>query len=383
MSSLYFLGNATSYLTLPFDNLLRFGTGDYTIQWYQYQMDTNPFPRIFQMGTYPSTTVGVSIEGGTFYYWTNGSYHIVTNLQNSEYKNQWIHFAISRNSGTTKIFKNGVSIFTMSDTNNFQPVNAMNIGEESNPTNQSAFGGYIYGFGIVAGEGLYTGNFSPSTNIPTLTTGTAVILQNGGSFSGALGSTVVFNNVTPANPGLPSPGGTLNSCFLEGSKILCVENGVETYVPIENLRKGTLVKTRLHGPVPVKLIGTKKFYNPGNYLRSKDRLYVCKKENYPELVEDLVLTGCHSILVDNITESQREQTEYLLGCIYVTDKKYRLIACLDTRTEPYAKEGLSNIWHLALEHEDICANYGIYANGLLVETTSIRMIENFSGMELI
>jgi len=100
-------------------------------------------------------------------------------------------------------------------------------------------------------------------------------------------------------------------------------------------------------------------------------------------VEDLVLTGCHSILVDNITESQREQTEYLLGCIYVTDKKYRLIACLDTRTEPYAKEGLSNIWHLALEHEDICANYGIYANGLLVETTSIRMIENFSGMELI
>jgi hypothetical protein len=67
----------------------------------------------------------------------------------------------------------------------------------------------------------------------------------------------------------------------------------------------------------------------------------------------------------------------------VTDKKYRLMACLDDRTEPYEVEGVHNIWHFALEHEDHKMNYGVYANGLLVETTSIRMMHQLSGMELV
>jgi hypothetical protein len=71
------------------------------------------------------------------------------------------------------------------------------------------------------------------------------------------------------------------------------------------------------------------------------------------------------------------------GETYVTDKHYRLIACADARAEPYAVEGLFNIWHLALEHDDQYMNYGIYANGLLVETTSKRMLRDLSGMDLV
>jgi hypothetical protein len=41
------------------------------------------------------------------------------------------------------------------------------------------------------------------------------------------------------------------------------------------------------------------------------------------------------------------------------------------------------IWHLSLENDNYYYNYGIYANGLLVETASKRMIREFSGMELI
>ena len=44
MSSLSFLGNATSYLRIPNTNDFDFGTGDFTIEWYQYQTDTNYFP---------------------------------------------------------------------------------------------------------------------------------------------------------------------------------------------------------------------------------------------------------------------------------------------------------------------------------------------------
>ena len=168
-------------------------------------------------------------------------------------------------------------------------------------------------------------------------------------------------------------------CFHEDTKIL-TDNG---YVPVKDLRKGALVKTRLSGFVPIEAIGHSKIYNPANKLHSKNRLYKCSKEQYPELEEDLILTGCHSILVDTITEDQRSKLKEYNGNIYVTEKKYRLIACIDDRAEPYTVEGIHNIWHFCLENNDKYMNYGCYANGLLVETTSIRMMHELSGMELV
>jgi len=75
MSSLSFAGNTTSYISIPNDTALNFETQDFTVEWFQYQTDTNSFPRIFQKGTYTANTVsiGVSIEGGRFYYWRNTS----------------------------------------------------------------------------------------------------------------------------------------------------------------------------------------------------------------------------------------------------------------------------------------------------------------------
>jgi hypothetical protein len=100
-------------------------------------------------------------------------------------------------------------------------------------------------------------------------------------------------------------------------------------------------------------------------------------------VEDLIITGHHSILVSNMTDEQKEQTSKILGKIYVTDNKYRLLAAIDERSEPYEEEGIFNIWHLALENDNINMNYGIYANGLLVETCSINFLKEKSGMTLL
>jgi hypothetical protein len=124
-------------------------------------------------------------------------------------------------------------------------------------------------------------------------------------------------------------------------------------------------------------------YNPAHTLRGKDRLYVCTKANYPEVTEDLVITGCHSILVKSLTDKQRADVVDLAGRIFATDDHYRLMACLDNRAYPYTEEGVHTIWHFALEHNDYYMNYGVYANGLLVETTSKRMMKELSGMELV
>ena len=174
-------------------------------------------------------------------------------------------------------------------------------------------------------------------------------------------------------------------CFKEGSKILCLVDGVERYVNVEDMRKGTLVKTLLNGYKAVESIGKSKIYNPDNALRGKDRLYKCTPEKYPELTEDLIITGCHSILIDeDLTPEQIENSKALFAQICVTEDKYRLMACVDERAEPYDVSGLHTIWHFALEHDDVYMNYGVYANGgLMVETSSIRMMHEYSGLELL
>ena len=171
-------------------------------------------------------------------------------------------------------------------------------------------------------------------------------------------------------------------CFLEGTKILCFENNEEVYRPVESLRKGDLVKTIYNGYVPVCMMGTTSLYNPGNDYRVANRLYKCPREKYPTLFEDLYITGCHSILVPSMTDDQWENTKAVNGNIYVTDNHFRLIACADEKAEPFNKEGFMNIYHIALEHHEICMNYGIYANGLLVESCSIDYLIKYSNLKI-
>ena len=169
-------------------------------------------------------------------------------------------------------------------------------------------------------------------------------------------------------------------CFKEGSKILTDQG----YKLIQNLRKGDLVKTLNHGFKPIELIGKREIHHPALKERIKDQLYQCSQDDFEEVFEPLVITGCHSILVDNfVSNEQREKVIEVNGNTYVTDRKYRLPACADPRASIYEIPGNYMIYHLALENNDYYMNYGIYANGLLVETCSKRYLKELSNMELI
>ena len=112
-------------------------------------------------------------------------------------------------------------------------------------------------------------------------------------------------------------------------------------------------------------------------------MYQCSPQQYPELTEELIITGCHCILVDDLTDEQRTKSIEVNGKIYITGNKYRLPACVDERTSVYDKKGNYTIYHIALENEHYYKNYGIYANGLLVETCSKRYLKELSHMELL
>jgi hypothetical protein len=239
--------------------------------------------------------------------------------------------------------------------------------DQADPGISIAYGGYP-----VFTVGTYVSGSPTSTSwrVSTNSVGpspTNIVYANGSTLDGD-GDTAYYY-LYPANP-----------CFLEGSMILCQVEGAETYVPVEKLTKGTLVKTSLHGYKPLVLLGKGSMQNPGTDDRTENRLYKCSPSKYPELTHDLFLTGSHSILVPTLTDKEREETIQHLGKVFVTDKKYRLIACVDERAEPWASEGTYTIWHFALEHENERMNYGVYANGLLVETCCIKTLKNKSNM---
>jgi hypothetical protein len=172
------------------------------------------------------------------------------------------------------------------------------------------------------------------------------------------------------------------TCFLQGSKILTKDG----YIPIEHLRKGDLIKTYKHGFVPLEIIGKSIMFNPNNKLRCIKRLFKYTNDVHTEIIEELVITGGHSVLVEELTQSQIERTieytnkEWLQK--NVIDDKQSLLAVLDERSEPYDEEGIFVIWHLALENENDLGRYGIYANGLLVETCCKDYLLNHSNMQI-
>ncbi len=163
-------------------------------------------------------------------------------------------------------------------------------------------------------------------------------------------------------------------CFLKGTTILCKDN---KYRRIEHLKSGDMIKTYLHGDVAIDII----CHTDIHHSREKDKqeqLFVYKKDSLSFLTQDLVLTGGHSVLVDQLTEKQEQSTVEMIRRICITDNKYRLLSCLDDRAIPYEKEESDEtIYHICLHHPNPNMNYGIWANGMLTETCQKTTITKY------
>jgi hypothetical protein len=172
-------------------------------------------------------------------------------------------------------------------------------------------------------------------------------------------------------------------CFKEGTQILCFKDNKEVYRVIQDLRPGDLVKTHVNGYLKIDMIGTSLFYNSQSSERFENKLYKCSMYRYSELTDDLYITGTHSILVDSLTREEQDKTVKSLGKLFLTGSKWRLMAFIDIRTDVVTDPGVCNIYHLALENEVLVGNYGIYANGLLVESCSKNYLRQRSNMTLL
>ena len=173
-------------------------------------------------------------------------------------------------------------------------------------------------------------------------------------------------------------------CFREGTNILCLIDKKEKYMAIEDIEPETFIKTYKKGYIKAKFIVKGNIMNTNKPTINK--LYKMSKKRFPHLLDDLYITGSHAVLYDNISNENYENMEKLneyYKCDMKIEDKYKLIAYYDTDNfEEYNEVGIFNIYHIVLENDDVYKNYGIYANGILVESTDEISLLRLKGHEI-
>lgn len=149
------------------------GTGDYTVEWFQYQTAAG-HPRVFSIGPDTAAKFGVSIEGDTLYTWPNGNSWVI-----GTYLNEWHHYALVRKDNVTRLYVDGQAVGTgQADTNDIaNTVYDLYIGSDGLSQGDS-FEGKITNFRWT-NSAVYLANFSPVTSPLSALAQTKLLLLGG------------------------------------------------------------------------------------------------------------------------------------------------------------------------------------------------------------
>ena len=203
-------------LSIPSSSDFAFGTGDFTIEFFTYLVNTQDCHfyegRAFQNLRRPL----IRLSSGSIRYYNNGADRIVGPTLNA---GRWYHIAVSRSSGVSRLFVNGNSFGTYNDSIDIlAPTTNLFIGSNENVNNRFVEG-FISNLRVVKGTAVYTTNFTVPTEPLTNITNTKLLCCN--SSTSATSATVTPATIT-ANS---NPFATRNE--LTGSVVLAVP-GVNT-----------------------------------------------------------------------------------------------------------------------------------------------------------
>ena len=206
--SMYFDGTG-DYLTLTGSSNLAFGTGDFSIECWVYMTAFNASASVIYdtrpagtaTGAYPR--IQILTASSRFEYLVGTTSAILSNTTTVITTNQWFHVAVSRVSGTTRMFINGVTqTATYTDANNYlNGASRPTIGTEGNSAGNDAWDGFITDFRAIKGTG-FTSVTVPTAPL-TAITNTQLLLKgtNAGIYDSsarAVGETVGNAQVSTA-----------------------------------------------------------------------------------------------------------------------------------------------------------------------------------------
>ena len=185
---------------------------------------------------------------------------------------------------------------------------------------------------------------------------------------------VAKNSLTSNN------GWTINdaglACVHETTDFLCYVDNEESYINIKDIKPGFLVKTYNEGYVKVKHIFKQKCFNSEKNTMKK--FFVMDKSKNDLLTKDLIITGGHSVLLDNLTEEQYNKMKSSKTKYIKVHDKYKLLAFFNEDFVGKTDKSEEIVYLLVLEADDDLKVYGVYVNGgMIIESCGMAICKQF------
>ena len=158
-----------------------YGTGDFTVEFWMYPHSLSSQSVVFGARANSSTgfMIGPNNSGEIRFYYNNAERIVDTG--NALSTNTWFHIAVTRASGTTKLFKNGTQVgSSYSDTNNYTS-SVLEIGQRA-ISDGLAYDGLVSNVRVVLGTAVYTSNFTAPTEPLTAISGTELLICTANNF---------------------------------------------------------------------------------------------------------------------------------------------------------------------------------------------------------
>jgi hypothetical protein len=182
--SAFFNGTTTSKITTSgsSDASLEFGTGSFTIEWWQKLATGASFaPRVFeqprQLSVTPFEVAMVGNSTSRLFFMQIGTTTIIGNMTGS-LNDTWNHFAIVRSEfDQLKVYRNGVQFgSTIIRSVNLTSTGSITIGNSASGTSANAFSGSITNFHWLKGVAKYTASFTPTGPLSPISGSSALLL---------------------------------------------------------------------------------------------------------------------------------------------------------------------------------------------------------------
>jgi hypothetical protein len=179
-----FFDGSGDFLTMPATSpaIFAFGTNNFTIETWIYFNDVTTSQNIYESrpdageGLFPT----IYISSGTIKFYTNSANRITSS---SVVVGQWYHLAVSKSSGSTKMFLNGTQVgSSYADTNTYINGSAFRPCIATYSSSSGYLNGYLSNLRVLNGTGLYTTTFTPPTTPLTAIANTSLLTCQSSTF---------------------------------------------------------------------------------------------------------------------------------------------------------------------------------------------------------
>jgi hypothetical protein len=200
------------YLSIASSSDFTFGTGDFTVELYVNATNfTNrgTFYDSRAVGGTTGITIGHEASTGELRVYMNATSGSDITAQSTDFTTDtWYHVAVTRSSGTVRLFIDGILKDSGTRTSDMNNTNAVNIGYKTyDSSGYDYFSGYVSNFRILKGTALYTSDFTVPVHALEVIGDTVLLCCNNPDSAGAdgTGKTITANGNAAAStvsPGL-------------------------------------------------------------------------------------------------------------------------------------------------------------------------------------